>query len=90
MQSVEYIPSSFQGDLLVSYLVFRKNTHELLHSKPDEYLGIKTGFTCNAGSCLVSCVNIEGKEFIMVVLGSSSQYMRFKDTETLKNWLVRQ
>jgi D-alanyl-D-alanine carboxypeptidase len=90
MQCIKHLPPSFQGNLLVLHLIFRKNTHELLHAKPVEYLGIKTGFTCNAGSCLISCISIEGKEFIFVVLGSSSQHMRFRDTETLKHWLIRQ
>lgn len=90
MQNLKHLPPSFQGGLLVHLVICRKNTHELLLANPMEYLGVKTGFTCNAGACLVSCINIEGKEFIFVVLGSSSQQTRFRDTEILKNWLVRQ
>ena len=59
------------------------NTNKLLGVVPGLF-GIKTGRTANAGECLVSYVNRDGKEIIIVVLGS---FDRFGDTQQLVNWL---
>lgn len=67
----------------------RENTHRLLHSRPQEYLGIKTGVTVNAGPCLCSLVGVDGREFLIVVLGCAKMGLRFKETEVLKKWLYR-
>ena len=56
-----------------------KNTNELLG-----YLqgvkGVKTGFTNNAGRCLVTCTNRNGFEIIAVVLGADTKKFRTEDS----------
>lgn len=46
--------------------------------------GVKTGWTQQAGECLVTFVEQEGKKIVTVVLGSQD---RFKETEKLINWI---
>lgn len=56
-----------------------KNTNELLG-----YLqgvkGVKTGFTNNAGRCLVTCTNRNDFEIITVVLGADTKEFRTEDS----------
>lgn len=59
-----------------------ETTNELLGQIPG-LKGLKTGWTTNAGECLVSFVERDGQEIIIVVLGSLD---RFGDTATLINW----
>lgn len=55
-----------------------KNLNELLGI--DGVNGIKTGFTNEAGGVLVSSVDVEGKNYIVVVLNTPD---RFQDTKTI-------
>lgn len=57
-------------------------TNELLDQIPG-MKGLKTGWTTNAGECLVSYVDRDGHKVIFVVLGSLD---RFGDTRTLIDW----
>jgi D-alanyl-D-alanine carboxypeptidase len=51
--------------------------------KNENFYGVKTGITNNAGSCLCSAFKINNKDYIAVVLGSPTQECRFKDTFNL-------
>lgn len=73
------------------------NTNELLSPPPDNAgkaytytgaTGIKTGFTGEAGYCLVFSATRAGHDLIGVVLFSSNTdyYQRFRDAKTLLNW----
>ena len=66
-----------------------QNTHKLMQLRPKEYIGIKTGFTKSAGPCLSSCVSVQAREFVSVVLGCARTSLRFKETEILKRWLYK-
>lgn len=55
------------------------NTHELLGYMNGVY-GVKTGFTGNAGRCLVTSVKKEGIDLIIVVLGADTKKMRTEDS----------
>jgi len=57
-------------------------TNELLGILPG-LKGLKTGWTENAGECLISYVERDGHPIIVVVLGSLD---RFGNTATLVNW----
>ena len=70
-------------------MVSWKNTHRFVQAKEGLYKGVKTGITETAGPCLASLVEIEGREFVIVVLGSRSLKARYKDTETLRLWLSK-
>ncbi len=61
-----------------------QNTNQLL---PFGYLGVKTGYTYLAKSCLVSCSQHDGRELIMVVLKASSKDARFTDSRNLWRWI---
>ena len=60
-----------------------ENVNELLGKIPG-VLGVKTGWTENAGECLVTAVTRNSREILLVVLGSKD---RFGETETLINWV---
>jgi len=59
----------------------------LLDSESDYYYpdasGLKTGSTSAAGKCLVSSMNRDGEEYIVVVMGCESDEYRWKDTIAL-------
>jgi D-alanyl-D-alanine carboxypeptidase (penicillin-binding protein 5/6) len=59
-----------------------KSTDELL-GEIEGFKGLKTGWTTNAGECLVSYVERGDHKVIIVVLGSRD---RFGDTRTLVDW----
>lgn len=62
------------------YLV---NTNELVN-KLAEVKGIKTGWTKQAGECLITFVEKNGVRIITVILGSKD---RFGETQTLLDWI---
>ena len=49
--------------------------------------GLKTGYTDEAGECLVTIAEIEGHEVVVVMLGSSD---RFGETEKVLRWISEQ
>lgn len=61
------------------------NINELLFSNP-EFLGIKTGNTEEAGECLLSYVEENGRKLIIAIVGSED---RFGETLLLKNWAMQ-
>jgi D-alanyl-D-alanine carboxypeptidase (penicillin-binding protein 5/6) len=64
------------------------STNELLNPNSQYYyskaIGLKTGSTGDAGSCLVSAAYIDGQRYICVVMGSSAG-IRFSDSLTVFN-----
>lgn len=48
--------------------------------------GVKTGSTTQAGSCLVASATRDGRQIIVVVLGSSSDEARFQAAASLLDW----
>ena len=52
----EYQPVDNTPEALNPRQIKFQNTHYLLHKKPQEYLGIKTGVTTTAGPCLASFI----------------------------------
>jgi D-alanyl-D-alanine carboxypeptidase (penicillin-binding protein 5/6) len=61
-----------------------KNTNKLLTI--DGYSGVKTGTTTAAGACLVSWGERDGRELIVVVLGSTHTDARYVDARNLFRW----
>lgn len=57
-----------------------KNTNELLLSNTEGVYGVKTGFTNNAGRCLVTAVKRKDMDLIIVVLGADTKKDRAKDS----------
>lgn len=59
------------------------NINELLGELPG-MKGVKTGWTEEAGECLVSLIEREGRRIIIVILGSED---RFRETAKLAEWV---
>ena len=63
-----------------------RNSNELLHKDSGYYIkdavGIKTGTTTKAGNCLVSSFEIQGNQYVCIVM-NSSYYGRYADTRKL-------
>lgn len=59
-------------------------TNKLLAASP-EYTGMKTGYTNAAGRCLVSSGKLNGREVILVQLGSKTKYI-FADASKTMRW----
>jgi len=62
------------------------NTNELLGNFNGVY-GVKTGFTFNAGRCLVSSCARNGMDIIVVVLGADTKNFRTKDSIKIINYI---
>ena len=62
------------------------NTHELLGYTEGVY-GVKTGFTGNAGRCLVTACNRNNLDIIIVILGADTKKIRSTDTISLINYI---
>jgi D-alanyl-D-alanine carboxypeptidase (penicillin-binding protein 5/6) len=64
--------------------VLWKNTNRLLGI--EGYIGVKTGTTDAAGACLIACGERDGRELIVVILGSTSTDARYTDARNLFRW----
>lgn len=64
------------------------NTNELLGNTDGVY-GVKTGFTFNAGRCLVSSCKRDNMDIIVVVLGADTKKIRTKDSYNLINYVFK-
>lgn len=62
------------------------NTNELLGNLNGVY-GVKTGFTFNAGRCLVSACNRNNLDIIVVVIGSDTKNIRTTDSRNVINYV---
>lgn len=61
------------------------NINKILWQLPNA-TGVKTGFTGKAGKCLVTSVNIDNNDVIIVVLNSNT---RWKETEKISNFVAK-
>ena len=61
-----------------------KATNKLLARSP-AFNGMKTGYTEAAGRCLVSSGKLNGREVILVQLGSKTKYI-FDDAQRAMAW----
>jgi len=59
--------------------------NELRYCKYDGCIGVKTGYTSQAGGCLIAAAEKNGTELLSVVLKSST-YGRFADSIKLLDW----
>lgn len=64
------------------------NTNELLGIL-DGVNGVKTGFTNNAGRCLVTSINRNGWEIIVVVLRADTKKIRTKDSVKIIEYIYK-
>lgn len=66
--------------------VHYNNTNRLLHGN-DEVIGGKTGFTSNAGYCLVTAARFRGRRLVMAFFGADGKLTRFADYHRVRGWL---
>ena len=62
------------------------NTNELLGNYDGVY-GVKTGFTFNAGRCLVKACKKNNLDVVLVVLGANTKKMRTIDSMKILNYI---
>jgi len=65
-----------------------ENTNELL--KLDNYDGVKTGNTDQAGACLIASGHHQNRHLFLVLLGSANSAARYADARNLFIWAWRQ
>ena len=70
-----------------------ENTNALLNPESEYYcqyaIGLKTGYTSAAGSCLLSAFQYEGRQWIIGVFGCPEHKDRFADTLLIFNSLIQ-
>ena len=64
------------------------NTNELLGNTQGVY-GVKTGFTFEAGRCLVSACKRNNLDIIVIVLGAATKRIRTNDSINLINYIFK-
>lgn len=64
------------------------SSNRLVRAKNDWRIGLqKTGFTNEAGRCLVMQATVKGRPLIMVLLDSDGKLTRFADANRLRQWI---
>jgi D-alanyl-D-alanine carboxypeptidase len=67
--------------------IYYRNTNDALHSSRYKVIGGKTGYTRDAGYCLVIAARVKGREVIMVFLGEQRKLTRFGDFGRVVHWI---
>ncbi|WP_051361968.1 D-alanyl-D-alanine endopeptidase [Solimonas soli] len=64
------------------------SSNRLVRARNDWRIGLqKTGFTNEAGRCLVMQATVKGRPLVMVLLDSDGTYTRFADAQRVRNWV---
>ncbi|WP_211226324.1 D-alanyl-D-alanine endopeptidase [Solimonas flava] len=64
------------------------SSNRLVRAKNDWRIGLqKTGFTNEAGRCLVMQATVKGRSLVMVLLDSDGKFTRFADAQRVRNWV---
>jgi serine-type D-Ala-D-Ala endopeptidase (penicillin-binding protein 7) len=63
------------------------NTNRILHRDALRVLGGKTGYTDEAGYCLVTGVEMNGRRLAFVFLGGDGELTRFADFNRVTGWM---
>jgi len=67
-----------------------RNTNHALHAGRYKVTAGKTGFTDEAGYCLIIGARIGGRDLVMAFLGAKGKLTRFADFDRVAAWLARQ
>jgi D-alanyl-D-alanine endopeptidase (penicillin-binding protein 7) len=65
-----------------------RNTNSLVHRKRWKISFSKTGFTSEAGNCLVMRTTIADRQLIVVLLNSWGKLSKYGDSGRIRDWLV--
>lgn len=64
------------------------SSNRLIRAKSDWHIGLqKTGFTNEAGRCLVMQASVKNRPLIMVLLDSDGKLTRFADAQRVRAWV---
>jgi D-alanyl-D-alanine endopeptidase (penicillin-binding protein 7) len=64
------------------------SSNRLVRAKNDWRIGLqKTGYTNEAGRCLVMQATVKGRPLVMVLLDSDGKLTRFADAQRVRSWL---
>jgi D-alanyl-D-alanine carboxypeptidase len=63
------------------------NTNRMLHRERFRSLGGKTGYTRDAGYCLVSASMVNGRRLAFVFLGADGELTRYGDFNRVWDWM---
>lgn len=66
-----------------------RNTNRLVRKSNWEIMLSKTGFTSDAGNCLVMKLIIDDRPLILVLLNSWGKYSKYGDTNRIRKWLIK-
>lgn len=83
--TTDKITSANTGQVIIIY----KNSDGLINNPRWNIKLQKTGYTNEAGHCLILMTKIKHHDYIIVILGSHSKYGHYADAITLRNWLIR-
>jgi D-alanyl-D-alanine carboxypeptidase (penicillin-binding protein 5/6) len=61
----------------------------LLWNRPAYFNGLKSGFTIEGGKCLIASAKHDGREILIVLLGSTQDEV-FRDAKRLFRWYEKQ
>jgi len=64
------------------------NTNRLVRQDGWEMALSKTGYTADAGNCLVMRVTVAGRPLSIVLLNSWGKFSKYGDARRIRNWLV--
>jgi D-alanyl-D-alanine endopeptidase (penicillin-binding protein 7) len=65
------------------------NTNRLVKKKSWDIKLSKTGFTSDAGNCLVMKLNIDNRPLVIVLLNSWGKLSKYGDTNRIKRWIKK-
>ena len=65
-----------------------RNTNSLVHRQRGQIALSKTGFTLEAGNCLLMRTTIVGRPLIVVLLNSWGKLSKYGDSGRIRDWLV--
>jgi D-alanyl-D-alanine carboxypeptidase len=77
---VQYDANSVDG-----HVYHLSTTNRLLKNYPDIF-GVKTGYTEEAGNCLISAASENGQKIVAVVLNVPNYDVRFAESRSLLDW----
>ena len=64
------------------------NTNRLVRQEQWEIAISKTGYTADAGNCLVMQVTVAGRPLSIVLLNSWGRYSKYADARRIRDWLI--
>lgn len=82
----QIVGTKYYTVLINGYSKSIHNTNELLGSIPSVY-GVKTGYTSEAGRCLISAAKQNNLDIIVVVFGADTKKIRTDDSANLINYI---